>query len=286
MKDLRLKLKRQTEIIGLVLSNPRQYKMADFEIIFNVQHSTLKRDMQEIRSWGIDIHSFGKSGLEISNKIPNEVIKEILPQYIGIAVSKNSHDSASNLMVRKLKEKAIEYVVILQLAIENHTKIKISYNKKEDSEIEERIIEPYCLFQSDKTWRLLANHNGVTKQFIVNRIKNVSVLKEKYKPLKQSEIDDIFKTSFKSWLGDERYNVKLKFLPPWPDRIGNRQLMEVQELTKEKDGSVIYETTVNSLNEIASWIVSRGKGVIVIEPEKLKLQVVETANGVLENYKK
>lgn len=224
--------------------------------------------------------------MEISNKIPNEVIKEILPQYIGIAVSKNSHDSASNLMVRKLKEKAIEYVVILQLAIENHTKIKISYNKKEDSEIEERVIEPYCLFQSDKTWRLLANHNGVTKQFIVNRIKNVSVLKEKYKPLKQSEIDDIFKTSFKSWLGDERYNVKLKFLPPWPDRIGNRQLMEVQELTKEKDGSVIYETTVNSLNEIASWIVSRGKGVIVIEPEKLKLQVIETANGVLENYKK
>ena len=62
--------------------------------------------------------------------------------------------------------------------------------------------------------------------------------------------------------------------------------MEVQELTKEKDGSVIYKTTVNSLNEIASWIVSRGKGVIVIEPEKLKQQVIETASGVLENYKK
>jgi predicted DNA-binding transcriptional regulator YafY len=78
--------------------------------------------------------------------------------------------------------------------------------------------------------------------------------------------------------------VKLKLLPPWPDRMSNRQIMEVQEITKNEDGSVIYKTTVNSLNEIASWIVSRGKGVIVLEPESLKKIVIETAKGVLENY--
>ncbi len=60
--------------------------------------------------------------------------------------------------------------------------------------------------------------------------------------------------------------------------------MEVQEITKNEDGSVIYKTTVNSLNEIASWIVSRGKGVIVLEPESLKKIVIDTARGVLENY--
>jgi predicted DNA-binding transcriptional regulator YafY len=66
--------------------------------------------------------------------------------------------------------------------------------------------------------------------------------------------------------------------------MSNRQIMEVQEITKNEDGSVIYKTTVNSLNEIASWIVSRGKGVVVLEPELLKKIVIESAKGVLENY--
>lgn len=51
-----------------------------------------------------------------------------------------------------------------------------------------------------------------------------------------------------------------------------------------QDGSIIYETVVNSLNEIASWIVSRGKGVVVLEPESLKKLVIKTAEDVLKNY--
>lgn len=60
--------------------------------------------------------------------------------------------------------------------------------------------------------------------------------------------------------------------------------MEFQKVTDEPDGSIIYETVVNSLNEIASWIVSRGEGVVVLEPESLKNLVLSTAYGVLKNY--
>ena len=48
--------------------------------------------------------------------------------------------------------------------------------------------------------------------------------------------------------------------------------------------STILETVVNSLKEIASWIVSRGEGVIVIEPSELRELVIKTAHGVLNNY--
>lgn len=285
MKDLRVKIKRQIEIVGLVLAHPGKYKIVDFEFMFDLQTSTVKRDLQEIRSWGIDLHSTGKSGIEITNRISPELLKEIIPQYMGIALSKYSHDSSVNLVVKKLKEKSLEFLVLLQTAIESHNKVRIKYLKTDDSKIETKDISPYCLFQSDKAWRLLANHDGVTKQYLINRIKKVETLEEIFKPISHDEIEDIFRTSFKSWLGDKRYEVKLKLLPPWPDRMSNRQIMEVQEITKNEDGSVIYKTTVNSLNEIASWIVSRGKGVVVLEPESLKKIVIETAKGVLENYK-
>jgi predicted DNA-binding transcriptional regulator YafY len=41
---------------------------------------------------------------------------------------------------------------------------------------------------------------------------------------------------------------------------------------------------VNSLQEVASWAVSRGTGVTVLEPQELREIVVNLAKGALLNY--
>jgi len=286
MKDLKIKIKRQTEILGLVLDHPSKYQIFDFEEMYGVNDLTIKRDLQELRSFGIGIHSEGKKGINISSNIPNEVLKSIIPQYIGIAVNQSSYDQATNLFISKLGPKSLSILTQLQICIDKNFQVKITYLKPEENIVEERIIEPYCIFQGDKHWRLLANHNGSTKQFLLNNIKSIEQLEKKFKPISQKQIDEIFSTSFKCWLGNERYTVRLKFLPPWPGRMKPRQLMEFQKVIEEPDGSIIYETVVNSLNEIASWIVSRGEGVVVLEPESLKRIVLKTAQDVLNNYKK
>lgn len=284
MKDLKIKIKRQTEILGLVLDHPSQYQIYDLEEMFGVNDLTIKRDLQELRSFGIDIHSEGKKGINITSKIPNEILKAIIPQYIGIAVNQSSYDQATNLFISKLGPKSISTLTQLQMCIDQNFQVKILYQKPEEKVVEERVLDPYCIFQGDKHWRLLANHNGSIKQFLLNNIKTIEKLEKKFRLISQKQIDEIFGTSFKCWLGNERYTVKLKFLPPWPDRMKPRQLMEFQKVTDEPDGSIIYETVVNSLNEIASWIVSRGEGVVVLEPESLKNLVLSTAYGVLKNY--
>ncbi len=60
--------------------------------------------------------------------------------------------------------------------------------------------------------------------------------------------------------------------------------MESQIIEEYEDGTMDLSITVNSLSEIASWIVSRGEGVIVIEPPELKEKVIELAKGTLGNY--
>lgn len=285
MKDLKVKLKRQIEILGLVLAHPGKFTLYDFEEMYNLNNLTIKRDLQELRSYGIDIHSEGKRGINVYSKIPNEVLKGIIPQYIGIAVNQSSYDQATNLFISKLGTKSISTLTQLQICIDQNYMVKLIYQKPEERVTDERIVEPYCIFQGEKNWRLLANHNGTVKQFLLNNIKSVEQLNKKFKPISQKQIDEIFSTSFKCWLGNERYKVKLKFFPPWPDRIKPKQLMEMEKVTEEPDGSMIYETVVNSLNEIASWIVSRGYGVIVIEPLELKNLVIKIAKDTLENYK-
>lgn len=285
MKDFKIKIKRQTEILGLVLAYPGKYQFFDFEEMFNVNDLTIKRDLQELRSFGIDVHSEGKKGVKVNSAISIDSLKTLITQYIGIAVNQSSYDYSTNLLINKLKQNSISIITQLQMCIENNNLCRIVYQKAEENKNEERIVEPYIIFQSDKNWRLLASHQGVVKQFMLDRIIEIETLQKKFKRISQKQIDEIFSTSFRSWLGNERFTVKLKFLPPWPDRIKPRQIMEFQKVTEEPDGSIIYETVVNSLTEIASWIVSRGEGVIVLEPEALKNLVVRTAVGVLKNYK-
>ncbi|MEW6005834.1 MAG: transcriptional regulator [Stygiobacter sp.] len=285
MKDLKLKIKRQTEILGLVISSPSKYQIGELAELYNVDDLTIKRDLQDLRSLGIDIHSNRKKGISIYNSISNESLKTIIHQYISIAINHNTFDQATNLFINKVGINAIAILTQLQIFAENNFQVKIKYLKPEEKVTEERIIDPYIIFQADKNWRLLANHNGTIKQFLLNNIKSIEKLDKKFKPISFDEIEEIFRTSFKCWLGKEKINVKLKFLPPWTDRLKPRKLMELEKVTENPDGSIIYETIVNSTNEIASWIVSRGKGVVVLEPIELKDLVIKLANEVLENYK-
>lgn len=286
MKDYRLKVKRQIELLGIVLNKPGNYNTADFEVMFGVNELTIKRDLRELRNMGIDIHSRKNKGINVFSKIQEETIKYILTQYIGITANQSSYDQASSLLVQKLKSKSISFMTLFQRCIENSCKVKIIYKKRGEFPDNERTVEPYRIFQSDKNWRLLARHGDITKQFLFNNIILVEPLNKKFKQLSQSQIDEIFATSFKSWLGNERFPIRLKLTTPWSYRIKPRQLMEFQKIIETEDGSIIYETIVNSLKEISGWIVSRGEGIVVLEPEELKQMVINTALGTLKNYKK
>lgn len=285
MKDYRLKIKRQIEILGIVLNYPDQHKAVDFEELFQVNELTIKRDLRELRGLGIDIHSKKGKGISVCSRIPDETVKNIITQYIGLAANNSSFDHASNLLVQKLRDKSISHIILFQRCIEKNLKVKIKYVKRGEAAGPDRIIEPYRIFQSDKSWRVLANHDGTLKQFLIYNIKFVEPLNKKFKPVSQKQIDELFSTSFKSWLGSERYTVKFKLISPWSRRIKPRQLMAFQKLTENDDGSIIYETVVNSLKEISGWIVSRGEGVVVLEPEELKQMVITTAKGALNNYR-
>ena len=67
MRDIRAKLKRQSEILGLILSDKKSISVADLAFKYGCEELTIKRDLKELRSTGIDIHSSGKSGVKILN---------------------------------------------------------------------------------------------------------------------------------------------------------------------------------------------------------------------------
>jgi predicted DNA-binding transcriptional regulator YafY len=285
MLELQTKIKRQIEILGMSILNPEALKPVDFSELYGCEELTIKRDLQDLRSYGFDLHSERKRGVRLGTPLDQKKIKELLVQYIGLSNTDYAIDKATALMVKKLKEKALGNIVTLQRCIDRCVVARIDYQKESDEIERGRELQPLLVFQSDGYWRVLAVNNGKVKQYHLNKILSVSATDRKFKRIPQEQIDEMFRYSFKSWIGTERHTIRIRLSSLWADRLRPQQMIETQMLKEGGDGSVILEATVNSLDEVASWVVSKGKGVEVLEPDALRERVVELARGALSNYR-
>ena len=253
-------------------------------MIFGRDIPTIKRDMQELRGLGIPIHSEKKKGVCLEGKIEPRLLRELLLQYIGICNSTSGFDRATTLLVKKQSQKALSIVVTLQRCIDSSTAAIIDYQKDEHEIEKGRELQPLIIFSSEGYWRVLAVNDGRIKQYLIDKIVRIAPSERRFKKVPQERIDEMFRYSFRSWVGDEKHRVRIHLSSVWAERLKPRQMLETQVITVNDDGSIVFEATVNSLPEMASWAVSRGSGVTVMEPPELRAMVVSLAQGALANY--
>ncbi|HTY59723.1 MAG TPA: WYL domain-containing protein [Bacteroidota bacterium] len=284
MLEVQTKVKRQIEMLGLTIMNTDGLKDADFAVIFERDIPTIKRDMQELRGLGIPIHSEKKKGLCLDGKMEPGLIRELVLQYMGICNSMSGFDRATTLLVKKQRHQALGIVVMLQRCIENNTAAVIDYQKDEHEIEHGRELHPLIIFSSEGYWRVLAVNDGRIKQYLLDKILSIKSSGKRFKRVPQEQIDEMFRYSFRSWVGAEKHRIRIHLSTVWAGRLKPRQMMETQVITENEDGSMVFEATVNSLQEIASWAVSRGEGVTVLEPPALREMVLSLARGALANY--
>ncbi len=286
MADTRQNLKRKFEIFAFCLSNSRDiiHKVSDLAEMFNVEPLTIKRDLQTLRFEGIDIHSSPARGVYVQIMPSTEIIQSMMLQYLGICYPHNLYDKATSLLIQKFELSALSLVVSLQHCIDERLIARIKYNSYDD-ETEERDILPLMIFHSDKSWRILSQDKDSVKQFHIERISSIKITKKKFIRMDEDKFIDLFKYSWKSWISSDKFNVKLLLSPKWKDRYHERSLSIDLKKTEQPDGSIIFEFTVNSLNEVAAWITSRGSGFKVLEPPQLKEMVIQIAKDTINNYK-
>ncbi len=286
MQDFKIKLKRQVEILGIILSQNYSdvIRITDLALLFNVEDLTVMRDLQQLRANGIDIHSTKKHGVCLNSQIDKTVLKNIIHQYSLLCLSHEFVEKSTSLLVKRLGEKSLANLVTIQMCIENKNAIAIDYEKENGTVEFGREIYPLLIFQRDDYWRILSLSGDQIKQFHLNKVIEARAMEKTYLLPDNIKIQDIFKNSLKSWIGIDEYKIKLKFSKKWAKRIMPKQLMDHEVFTEQPDGYVIYETKVNSLEEMATWIVSRGEGIIVTEPKELKEMVLNIAKQVISNY--
>ena len=70
--------------------------------------------------------------------------------------------------------------------------------------------------------------------------------------------------------------------------VGKEQIVISQQIVfgADFDDYILFEANMRGYNEIKSWILSMGSNVKVIEPENLKMDIIEDLKLSLASYSK
>jgi len=284
MSDIREKIKRQVELLGMTIDKPEFYKIVDFEVIFNCNEATIKRDLKELRTLGIDIHSVSRRGVRIENKIDPKLLNDLINDYMLVNSSGINIEKPTHFLVASKKASALSTLAIIQHCINRNLIVKILYKKPNRKTADLREVAPITIFYGKNEYRLFATEDETYKQFLLSRIESVETTNKKFKPVSKDKVETKFATSLDSWLAEKTYKIKLLLMKDWCKQNKLPLLVENQTITKNVDGSMLLEAEVSSIIEVSHWVVAQGRGIKVIEPKELKKLVLEIARGVIWNY--
>lgn len=176
-----------------------------------------------------------------------------------------------------------ELFSLIESAVLQEQRIAISYEGKE----EEIFLDPLGLtyYSRLRCWYLVAQQAGIIKTFHLNKILHVSILKEKFSYPEGFSLKKWFAPRWGVEYG-EPFEVKVRFfnrsqtISKLQKDVAHRE----SRLTKEENGSVLFEDCIIGKNEFIAWILGFGSAAEVLEPLELREEILGRIQSALERY--
>lgn len=263
---------------------------------FEVSKRTLQRDLEQIRrDFGVEI-AYDKliNGYYIDRDLsPN---MESFLRFMEIA-------KTSELILDSLKEsretldcidfeskgdlRGIELLQPLLLAIRNHRKIKISYEKFYTDKTAVYSIEPYLLKEYLYRWYLV----GVVletrefRTFGIDRIVNLKVFAQTFIPRKRIKPKEFFDNVIGlTYSAGEVTYTELSFTPLQGKYIKSLPLHDSQEIIKDNDKELRVRLFIKPNFEFIQRLLMMGDAVKVLKPDWLIQEIKEKHKAAFEQY--
>jgi len=222
----------------------------------------------------------------ITESVPNKVLSSAVKKLQSII--KNEYSglkiSSGNLIIdagpwgdtvgykSKLK--------VLQDAIEQNKVLSITYHDR-NGEISTRDIEPHVIVFKQGLWYVFAycRLRNDFRFFKTGRIEQATILSDKFVRKDISKLD----LPIDYWI--ESVKAEKIVLEVEKSCISDVEEWLGVENVKRTDGKFIVTASLPYDNGLVSKILSFGNGITVLEPNKLKTEIVSQSKNVLEKYK-
>ena len=192
--------------------------------------------------------------------------------------------------VSDYSEKA-ELIDLLMLAIEDHKIAWVAYQSERATEPVSLEMYPYGIVYHKGSLYLIAfscEHNMI-RHFKIDRVTVVDVQTLQFSPDPNFSLEKHFANSFGIYQSDERSSppkkIRIRFNSEAARYVQEKTWHPSQKLTKEKDGSVVLEVSLNGTHEIKAWTLSFGPKAVVLEPKSLREEIISNVEQLLKSYK-
>lgn len=246
-----------------------------------------------------DILSLYKKDIQYSNStkkyfleedvVPDDFGNRITDAYNTYLALNMADDVAEYVHLEKRRPQGMEQFGELLTAVRDKLVIRFHYEKYYEQHFSERKTEPLALKEFESRWYLLAkdlNDNAI-KSFALDRISNLEVSKQKYKPEKGFDVNNYFRHCFgiirPSEPGVVPENIHLSFKGDRGKYIKSLPLHESQQIISDTEAELRISLKLYITHDLIMELLSHGNEVEVLQPEMLrnKMRQILDATGQL-----
>jgi len=189
--------------------------------------------------------------------------------------------SKSNVNISEERKKLID----IHAAALTRNKVKIKYYSL-SSGLSERIVHPYATIQykGDLYFAGYCEKRQEIRDFKLCRIREYTVLDSKFPKNDNFNLEEYMKNCI-GIIKDEKNDLKIQIFFPMAQIVKEKIFVDNQKITEYKDeGYIIYEATMEGLEEIKSWILSMGSYAKVLEPKFLQDEIKDEIKKIINIY--
>ncbi|MGI5912971.1 MAG: helix-turn-helix transcriptional regulator [Syntrophomonadaceae bacterium] len=172
-------------------------------------------------------------------------------------------------------------------ALLNNYELIIDYIKV-NGEVSERVVYPLGLVYKRSVWYMVAWDPGRDdfRTFRADQIINIGVNERKQFSYPEGFIiSEYIGDSWGVFCDDPVQVIRLRFSPAVAYRVKKLLYHPSQKVIQEDREGLVVEFKVCGFKELLNWVLQWGPEVEVLTPEKLRQQVMERAQQVLELYR-
>jgi proteasome accessory factor B len=172
--------------------------------------------------------------------------------------------------------KKADLIDSLMQAIEDSQAVSMGYQSLSATEPVTYTVWPYGLAYHRGSLYLVGRtrrHEDIC-HWKVDRVEAVELKSQRFQRPEEFDLQNHLAKSFGVFHGDGEAHVKVRFLPAVARYVEESTWHPSQKLTQQPDGSVIAEFTLDGTEEIKRWIMSFGKQAQVVEPDRLRDEII------------
>lgn len=164
-------------------------------------------------------------------------------------------------------------------------RLEIIYRAASTAKVTQRKVDPYHVHMAKGGFYLIGycHHRREIRTFAVERIRECTVLDERFEMRSDFDLDDYLKNAFQLMTGQPR-KIAIRIAPAAAHIVRERMWHPTQQIQELLDGGVEISFEVPINYEIISWILGFGPAAEVLEPSDLRNRIASDLETAARQY--